>query len=222
MAAANAALAPDSGHTAVLFHGMAGAGKTACAVELAYRHVDGFASGLVFWQAPTGQDEFGGALTGLAASLERQLGEHGFTMVDKIATLAELRAFLPRLSRLLAERGLLLVLDNLESLLTDEGSWRDPRWTELIAALTGHGGESRVVLTSRIRPAELDRRVLVQPVHALSRDESVLLARELPHLRELMHTEPSPVRQPEVEAADRATVTEVLELVQGHPKLLEL
>jgi hypothetical protein len=38
MAAASAALAPDSGRTAVLLHGMAGAGKTACALELAYRH----------------------------------------------------------------------------------------------------------------------------------------------------------------------------------------
>ena len=38
MARASAALAPDSGRTTVLLHGMAGAGKTACAMELAYRH----------------------------------------------------------------------------------------------------------------------------------------------------------------------------------------
>lgn len=223
MAAASAALAPDSGRTGVLFHGMAGAGKTACALELAYRHVGGFAGGLVFWQAPTGSDEFAGALVSLAASLERQLGEHGFAMVDKIGTLEDLRAFLPRLSRLLAEQGLLLVLDNLETLLTDGGAWRDPRWAELVAALTGHDGESRVVLTSRIRPAELDAdRVLVEPVHALSRDESVLLARELPHLRKLLHTGPGPARAAADVTADRASVAEVLKLVQGHPKLLEL
>jgi tetratricopeptide (TPR) repeat protein len=223
MAAASAALAPDSGHTAVLFHGMAGAGKTACALELANRHEKVFAGGLVFWQAPTRDDEFGGALANLASEMEKQLSDHGFTMVDKIATVDSLRAFLPRLSRLLADNGLLLVLDNLETLLTPEGRWRDPRWVELLAALTGHVGESRVVLTSRIRPTGLDSQVLVEPVHSLSRDESILLARELPHLRELLHTEPVPVRRSDAEvAADRATVTEVLRLVQGHPKLLEL
>jgi hypothetical protein len=33
MTRANAALAPQSGATGVIFHGMAGAGKTACALE---------------------------------------------------------------------------------------------------------------------------------------------------------------------------------------------
>jgi hypothetical protein len=221
MAEASTALAPNSGRTAVLLYGMAGAGKTACALELAYRHEQVFADGLVFWQAPTRDDEFGTALTGLASAMERQVD--GFTMVDKIGTPDSFRAFLPRLSRLLADSGLLLVLDNLETLLTDQGTWRDPRWADLLTALTGHHGESRVVLTSRIRPAELGERVLVEPVHALSRDESVLLARELPHLRALLHTEPSPMRISEAEVAtDRNTVTEILRLVQGHPKLLEL
>jgi signal recognition particle GTPase len=32
------AMAPQSGRTGVLFHGLAGAGKTACALELAYRY----------------------------------------------------------------------------------------------------------------------------------------------------------------------------------------
>jgi tetratricopeptide (TPR) repeat protein len=60
-------------------------------------------------------------------------------------------------------------------------------------------------------------------VHALSRDESVVLARELPNLRNLMHTNPSPLRQSAAAIEDdRATVRRVLHLVQGHPKLLEL
>ncbi|MBA2696831.1 MAG: AAA family ATPase, partial [Actinobacteria bacterium] len=107
------------------------------------------------------------------------------------------------------------------TLLTPDGGWRDPRWGPLIGALIGHDGESRVIFTSRITPSGLDpNRVLTRPVHALSRDESVLLARELPNLRALLHHETEPVRGPGV--ADPALGRRVLTLVQGHPKLLEL
>ena len=92
---------------------------------------------------------------GLAAALDVQLGGYGFAMADQITTIAALEAFVPRLPRLLEDNGILLVLDNLETLLTAEGQWRDPRWVPLIAALTGHRGESRVILTSRIPPAGL-------------------------------------------------------------------
>lgn len=127
MAAASAALAPGSGRTTVLLHGMAGAGKTACALELAYRHQDAF-SATAFWQAPTKDDEVGTALPNLASALETQLGAYGFTMTGHIATLPALEGFLPRLRQVLRDRGLLLVLDNLETLLTPKGTWRDPRW----------------------------------------------------------------------------------------------
>ena len=220
MAAASAALAPESGRTAVMFHGMAGAGKTACALELAYGHQRVFEA-LAFWSAPTDPDQFGDALRLLAVALEAQLGDYGFAMVDKIATQERLVNFLPRLRTLLRDTGLLLVLDNLETLLTPEGGWRDPRWGPLIDALIGHDGEARVILTSRTLPAGLDPdRVLIRPVHALSRDESVLLARELPNLRTLLHSETEPVRGPGV--VDPALGRRVLTLVQGHPKLLEL
>jgi hypothetical protein len=114
--------------------------------------------------------------------------------------------------------------DNLEPLLTAEGTWRDPRWDPLIAALAGHDGESRLIMTSRIAPAGLDPRVLVLPVHALSLGESVALARELPNLRELLHAGDVPVRAPtaSVAAVDRDRVRRVLRVVQGHPKLMEL
>jgi len=220
MAAASAALAPESGRTAVMFHGMAGAGKTACALELAYGHQRVFEA-LAFWSAPTDPDQFGDALRLLAVALEAQLGDYGFAMVDKIATQERLVNFLPRLRTLLRDTGLLLVLDNLETLLTPEGGWRDPRWGPLIDALIGHDGEARVILTSRTLPAGLDPdRVLIRPVHALSRNESVLLARELPNLRALLHSETEPVRGTGV--ADPALGRRVLTLVQGHPKLLEL
>ena len=149
MAGAGTALAAGSGQAGVVLHGMAGSGKTACALELAYRHQDSFAA-VAFWQAPETDDEFGGALAGLAAALDIQLGEFGFAMSDKITTPASVEAFVPRLARLLEASGVLLVLDNLESLLTPAGAWRDPRWEPLISALTGHYGESRVILTSRI------------------------------------------------------------------------
>src|SRR6202044_2771460 len=139
MARASTALAPASGRSGVLLHGMAGAGKTACAVELAYRHRDGFAA-LAFWQAPTREDEFDGALANLASALETQLGRYGFAMTGHIGSGHDLTAFLPRLRQMLSEQGVLLVLDNLETLLTAEGTWRDPRWDPLIAALTGHDG----------------------------------------------------------------------------------
>ena len=223
MARASAVLAPGSGRAGVLLHGMAGSGKTACALELAYRHQDSFAAA-AFWQAPLTEDGFGGALASLAAQLEIQLGEFGFAMSDKITTIESLAGFAPRLRRLLEDTGVLLVLDNLETLLTPAGTWRDPRWEPLMAALTGHGGESRVILTSRIPPAGLGGSVLALPVHALDLAESVALARELPGLRGLLHADAGPVRDAgeATVAADRDLVRRVLHVVQGHPKLMEL
>jgi hypothetical protein len=216
MAAASAALAPESGCTAVVFHGMAGAGKTACALELAYRHQGAFAA-LAFWSAPTDPDQFGDALRLLAVAWDAQLGDYGFAMVDKIATEERLENFLPRLRALLRDTGLLLVLDNLETLLTPDGQWRDPRWTPLIDALTDHDGESRVILTSRILPAGLDpNRVLTRPVHALSRDESVLLARELPSLRALL-VEGLPLLTSDRRLVNAAGVTGAVEILRGVP-----
>ena len=223
MARASTILAPVSGKAGVLLHGMAGSGKTACALELAYRHQDSFAAA-AFWQAPLADDQFGGALASLAAQLEVQLGEFGFAMSDKITTIESLARFAPRLRRLLEDNGVLLVLDNLETLLTPAGTWRDPRWEPLMAALTGHGGESRVILTSRIPPSGLGSAVLALPVHALDLAESAALARELPGLRALLHADAGPVRDPgeAAVAADRGLVRRVLHVVQGHPKLMEL
>jgi hypothetical protein len=222
MAQASAALAPDSGQVGVLLHGMAGAGKTACALELAYRHQDAF-SALAFWQAPTKDEEWASGLADFATRLDIQLADYGFTMTSHIATEATLRAFAPRLRRLLADAGLLLVLDNLETLLTSDGTWRDPRWSILISALTKHDGESRVILTSRTTPAGLPATVTTEPVHVLSLGEAAALARELPNLRALLHADGGPLRNatPTVDA-DRDRVRRVLRVVQGHPKLMEL
>ena len=226
MARASAALAPGSGRAAVLLYGMAGAGKTACALELAYRHQDSFAAA-TFWQAPPADDEFGAALASLAIQLEVQLGDYGFAMADKITTIESLTRFTPRLRRLLEDNGVLLVLDNMETLLTPAGTWRDPRWGPLMAALTDHDGESRVIMTSRIAPAGLGAGAATLPVHALSLGESVALARELPNLRLLLHADAGPLRAAQASqeaevAADRDRVRRVLRVVQGHPKLMAL
>jgi hypothetical protein len=226
LARASAALAPMSGRTGILLNGMAGGGKTACAIELAYQHSDSFAAA-AFWQAPTEDGEWSSALTDFANRLDIQLGGYGFTMSNHIATMARLQEFIPRLRTVLRNAGVVLVLDNLETLLTADGIWRDPRWELLIAALTSHEGESRVILSSRIVPTGLQAGMLTLPVHALSLDESVALARELPNLRALLHADVSPLRiaaGPAVAEAeaDRDRVRRVLRVVQGHPKLMEL
>ncbi len=221
MAAAGTALAPASGRTAVVFQGLAGTGKTTCAVELAYRHQHTFVAA-AFWSAPTDPDHFGDALRLLAVAWEAQLGDYGVTMVEEITTLERLESSLPTLTTVLTDTKLLLVLDNLHTLLTPQGQWRDHRWAPLITALTRHHGPSRVILTSRIVPAGLDPdTVLIQPVAALSRDESLLLAHELPNLHALLHTATQPGLA-EPGTADSALVRGAITLTQGHPTLLEL
>ncbi|HET9257679.1 MAG TPA: hypothetical protein VFO16_21115 [Pseudonocardiaceae bacterium] len=208
MAAASAALAPVCGRSAVVFHGIAGAGKTTCAVELAYRRQHGF-DAVAFWSASTDPDQCGDALRLLAVALEAQLADYGFTMLDEIATVERLRNFLPTLTAMLGDASLLLVLDNLDILLTTQGQWRDPRWVLLIGALTNHQGTSRVILTSRVVPAGLNPgTTLIQPVHMLSREESLWLIPRLPNLHASLRTV--------------ALSRRVLALTQGHPGLLEL
>ncbi|NVM26698.1 MAG: CHAT domain-containing protein [Desulfobacterales bacterium] len=217
MSRASAALAPQSDQTGILFHGMAGAGKTACALELAYRYESGRFQGFVWHKAPNEGSDIEGALLNLALDMERQLP--GLQMAHLVDRADEFAAWLPRLTELLEQYSILFVLDNLESLLTPAGRWRDERWGHLVSALLAHHGLSRTVLTSRRRPADLgdDSQVLVEPIHALSLSEATLLARELPNLGRLLRGE-SVVGL----AEGRKLVARTLAVVQGHPKLIEL
>ncbi|MEZ0072486.1 CHAT domain-containing protein [Planotetraspora sp. GP83] len=216
---ASTALAAESGRSGVLFVGMVGVGKSACALELAHQHRGRF-GGLAWWQAPEQPDDFGQALVSFATALETQLG---IPMMDAVGSVAELQRFLPRLAAVLREEAVLLVLDNVDTLLSDDASWRDPMWGMLIECLIGHGGLSRVVLTSRVMPTELDPDlVVVLPTHSLSIAESVLLARELPHLGALLHDEPTAERTTARSGTGLQLVRRVLNMAQGHPKLLEL
>ncbi|XVV06609.1 CHAT domain-containing protein [Actinosynnema sp. CA-248983] len=197
MARAAAVLAPGSGRAAVLLRGMAGAGKTSCAVELAYRHQHRF-DAVVFWRARPDLVDF-------ALRLEAQLG---VAVVDKLSA--------DWLTDLLDRRRVLLVLDNLETVLDADGP--DDRWPAVWRALSAHRGDSRVIFTSRVALPGADVEEL--SVSALSRDEALLLTRELPNLGRMLH--PEAVRATGAVAADRYLVRRVLAVVQGHPKLLEL
>lgn len=216
---ASTALAPESGRVGVLFVGMVGAGKSACALELAHQHRGRFGA-LAWWQAPDQPDEFGQALVSFAAAMEAQLG---IPMLQAVGSEAELRNFLPRLAAVLREEAVLLVLDNVDTLLSGNASWRDPMWGMLAESLFSHGGLSRVVLTSRVAPDGIDSGIVaVLPVHSLSAAESVLLVRELPHLGALLGDVPTAERTGAPSVTGRQLIRRVLNMAQGHPKLLEL
>jgi hypothetical protein len=210
---ARGAMARESGSTGVLFYGMSGGGKTACALELAYQYqdIDRFQH-FMWFEAPKGDSDISAALIGFARQWDIQADVPEVPLVAIVgADDAKFAANLPRLSRFLEQRSVLIVLDNLESLLRENGQWRDPRWEKLIAALVNHHGQSRVVLTSRIRPQPHDPRVLELAVHSLTLKEAALLARQSPNLGALL-------RDP----SQRELVVRTLNLVQGHPELLKL
>ncbi len=216
MARANAALAERSGASGVLFYGMAGAGKTACALELAYTQEANFRV-LAWYKAPDEGHDIASALGDFAVVLERKVPR--LELAHLLADEAGLAGFLPVLAEFAERSRVLIAVDNLESLLTAGGQWRDGRWGLVLGALAGHSGLSRLVLTSRRRPAEPVGRVAAEAVHALSRDEAVLLARELPRLGPLIAAAGG--AGGEADAA-RELAAGVLAAAQGHPKLLEL
>jgi tetratricopeptide (TPR) repeat protein len=216
MARASAALAPRSGASGVMLHGMPGGGKTACALELAYTHEHAF-DRLAWFKAPNeDREDIAGALTQFALTLEKRLP--GLQMVHVLGDAERLAAFLPELTELCEQRRVLIVIDNIESLLTQRGQWRDIQWGQVIGAMCAHAGLGRLVLTSRRMPGGLAKRVRAAAVDALTLDEALLLAREMPHLSKLIGGSVTGV---EPEAA-RKLALGVLNVAQGHPKLLEL
>lgn len=215
MARCNSALAPRSGASGVLLHGMPGGGKTACALELAHTHDDAFEA-FVWYRAPDEGHDTASALTGLALALEAALP--GLKVAHLLDDQQGLAGFWPVLTDLCQRRRVLFVIDNAESLLTKEGHCRDPRFGEAVTVLSGHSGLSRLLLTSRVRPENLATQMRVEQVDALSPAEAVLLARELPGLAALMDG-----TAPEITVADaRRLARRALECAHGHPKLLEL
>jgi tetratricopeptide (TPR) repeat protein len=215
MARASAALAAGSRVPGVLLHGMPGGGKTACALELAYTHEHAF-DRLVWYKAPDEGLDITGALTDFALTLERELPD--FQMIQVLADDAKLNAFVPKLTELVERRRVLIVIDNIESLLSEGGRWRDERWGTVVAALCAHKGLGRMLLTSRRLVTPGLPGVLVQAVDALTLDEALLLLRELPHLRALIRGDAPGMDQ----TMARRLALGLLNVAQGHPKLLEL
>jgi hypothetical protein len=217
LARASAALAPRSAFRGVVFHGMAGAGKTACALELAYRHRNHRFEAMAWFTAPKEGSDISDAFGQLAVALQAQV--EGLDFAHLINDLEKLKDFVPTFRRLLADRSILLVIDNVESLLASDGSWQDQRWELLLSAAVDHDGLSRVVLTSRVPPKPMltDKRVRIEPIHSLSARESVLLARQLPNLGTLMLNGIDGDL-----AGGRQLVRRALQVVQGNPKLIEL
>jgi hypothetical protein len=238
MSQASQALASQSNYGGVLLHGMAGAGKSACAKELAWQHEDLRRFRYFVWyKAPDVGKDVTGSLLGFATALETQVP--GLQLVHLVDRPDELRRYLPQLAFVLQKNSVLIVLDNLESLLikTPKATdWHEPAWGDVIDALLSHDGESRVVLTSRLRPpvgesrfardsVEAGRpnpqdRLLIRAVHALSLDEAALLARQLPNLGRIL--EGGHAADGHQQETHRQLVARMLRLVQGHPKLLDL
>ena len=213
MTRSSAALAAHSGVPGVVLQGMPGGGKTACALELAYGQGHAF-DRLIWYKAPDEGMDISGALTDLASTLERYIDD--FQMAHVLADERQLAAFLPQLTELMERSRLLLVIDNAESLLTTGGHWHDEQWAAVTSALTAHAGPGRLILTSRRAPVGLTG-LRAEAVDALSADEALLLARELPHLDALIRGDILGLGR----GAAQELARHALDAARGHPKLLE-
>ena len=205
LAAVNVALASGSGVSGVFLHGGMGIGKSYCAREIAHGRQDDFSS-LSFFKF----DEIDGGdvipdFNHLADELVRKLN---VATTDRVANPEQ---WLEQVTEAMELRGVLLVFDQIELLLTDAGTWKDPRWAKMFSALTNHRGQGRIIATSRVPPPAIDRTLSVE-VKSLSRRETVLLAQQLPRLRTAFD---APMN-------GRPAMLDILSVTRGNPQMLAL
>ena len=214
MTRASAALAPRSGWPGILLHGMPGVGKTACALELAYTHEHAF-DRMAWFEVPDQHDQRS-ALRRVAGILETLLP--GLRLEQTLDDPSALEGLLPELTEMMRSQRVLLLVDNVDSLLTEAGQWQLQSWGQVIIAIAAHDGLGKVILTSRRRPRVPQLRLWTEAVTGLSQDETLVLLSELPRLRRLVYGQFEGITP----SAGRDLARKVLEFSQGHPKILEL
>lgn len=217
--AASAALALGSGRTGVLLYGPAGVGKTYCATELSYRrcsdlHSEGFGSNLAWWAPPPKEDDPRAVLNSLANACHLQLG----WPKDLGRSVAQFDAWLQDRRSDLRHGRILLVLDGLHVLMSKDATWLDPLFGRLIECFCGHGGDSRLVLTSHAVPIGLPASIDRQPVGRLPRDPLAQRLREAPRWHRLF-ADVGIDRGGHVHGAD-PVVHQVLGLLEQRPQLI--
>ncbi|CAL9477884.1 CHAT domain-containing protein [Streptomyces sp. enrichment culture] len=218
MARVSALLAPGSGRCGAVLVGMPGAGKTACARETVETHRHAFEKVVWFKVPELREADADTHAQGAPSDLALALREAGVPCPQPLDDEESAAAFAAAVAEGLARHRLLLVVDHVDALLTADGTWRDPLWARLTAALSGHSGPGRALLTCRTRPPGAGPLLPSVPVDLLSADEAVLLARELPRLAALAEGRGAGLAP----HAARAYATAVLEVTRGHPRLLEL
>jgi hypothetical protein len=212
MVNASQVLAVRGGKNGVLFYGIPGSGKTACALELAYCHERSRFVDYIWYEVNAASNKIGEQLSNILRQIElhteMEKGWLSKSLEDKelfrTTTLLQWRAYLK-------ERSMLLVIDNLDPLLDKTGLWLDPMWGDFIDKLLTHDGLSRVILTARSVPVALalHPRLLRERISPLNERESVLLARQLPNLKRLF-----------TDQAGRKLLRRTLRIAQGNPEVL--